>query len=637
MKDLFDNDYISVSETASILCIHTASIRNWVRHGYLKPVNTEGRLYFHKNEVEKLKSEIDTGKLERLNKRANKSNARMTFIPAEYLSGPNTTEKLEHIVNVIRDNHLRIETSLLYLAVNILTKHHLINVSFAEDKITEIKSDNPYLEEELNGWISSSQNVQSESYYILFKIDLPDEEDILGLIYQSVTAVGKKSKMGSYYTPADVIYSIMKDYFKPGLTLLDPCCGTGRFLLCASSISDNPETITGFDIDNTAVRIARINLLMKFSDRLFSPQVYCYDTLGNLSDKFKNSFDVIASNPPWGIHFKEDEQGRLKKLYPEVTSGESFSFFIRKGYDILKQGGILSFILPEAILNVKVHKDIRKFILDNCTIISVHLFQRLFQNVFTKVIRLDIKKENSNDNRINVFKKSAVFSVNQSELYKNPNYSFTFYSDDTARVILEKIYSFNHTTLKNQAAWALGIVTGDNQKFLSPSKEEGFEEVFTGKEVTAYKLKPARKYIKFTPELFQQVAPELRYRAKEKLIYKFISKDLVFAYDDHQRLTLNSANILIPEVSNYPIKTILALFNSELYKFIFHQKFRSIKILRSHLEELPLPLWAEDIHKEIVELVNSILYQNQETKEELDNYIFEKFCLTPAEIAYLRR
>jgi hypothetical protein len=57
------------------------------------------------------------------------------------------------------------------------------------------------------------------------------------------------------------------------------------------------------------------------------------------------------------------------------------------------------------------------------------------------------------------------------------------------------------------------------------------------------------------------------------LIYRFISKYLVFAYDDKQKLTLNSANIVIPKTDDYPIKVIAALFNSSLYQFIFQKKF----------------------------------------------------------------
>jgi len=51
----------------------------------------------------------------------------------------------------------------------------------------------------------------------------------------------------------------------------------------------------------------------------------------------------------------------------------------------------------------------------------------------------------------------------------------------------------------------------------------------------------------------------------KKLIYRFILRNLVFAYDDKKKLTSNIINIVIPNVSLYPIKVIAALFNSSLY------------------------------------------------------------------------
>ena len=125
-----------------------------------------------------------------------------------------------------------------------------------------------------------------------------------------------------------------------------------------------------------------------------------------------------------------------------------------------------------------------------------------------------------------------------------------------------------------------------------------------------------------------------KYRAKEKLIYRFISNNLVFAYDDKQRLTLNSANIVIPKIPNYPIKVIAALLNSSLYQFIFQKKFFSIKILRSHIEQMPLPLWSDEIFTEIIELVN-VNIKDRNNFEKLDNYIMKKFDLSNEDKKYV--
>lgn len=154
---------------------------------------------------------------------------------------------------------------------------------------------------------------------------------------------------------------------------------------------------------------------------------------------------------------------------------------------------------------------------------------------------------------------------------------------------------------------------------------------------------PAQCFLKFEPDQFQQTAPEQKYRAKEKLIYRFISKQLVFAYDDKQILTLNSANILIPQSVSHSIKVILGIFNSSLYQFIFQKKFNSIKVLRNHIESLPLPDWSEDTYKTITSfvdrLIKSTLDQTDLTRifAKLDKYIMSQLGFTENEMEHVQR
>ena len=89
--------------------------------------------------------------------------------------------------------------------------------------------------------------------------------------------------------------------------------------------------------------------------------------------------------------------------------------------------------------------------------------------------------------------------------------------------------------------------------FLSKEIIGTHEPVAKGTDVKPFYLGKPAQYLLFDQEKFQQTAPEWKYRAKEKLVYRFISKRLVFAYDDKQSLTLNSANILIPNLDNIPI------------------------------------------------------------------------------------
>ncbi|PIU08954.1 MAG: restriction endonuclease subunit M [Candidatus Moranbacteria bacterium CG08_land_8_20_14_0_20_34_16] len=635
---------IDLEKTASFLGISTATVRNWVKCGYLQAHTTDNR-YFHIEEIENVKANIKNGDLNKLNGRANKSKAERTFIPDEYLQDGVSVDDITKIINFVSDNNIDISLSLLLLSLNLLQREKILLSITIPDLISKnVVFANKQIGEEVKAWLSEIKNSDIKSEYtFLLNCTIPKQRDALGFLYQSLLLEGKKSQSGSYYTPEVIVNEIIKDYAKKDSKILDPCCGTGQFLLAFADVIENPKNIYGVDVDELAVRIARLNILIKYKNQNFAPNIVCKNTLfgiGNydlfsLNDENIRDFDVIATNPPWGVHFSKSDIDRLKTFFLKITSLESFSYFLKKSIDLLRDDGTLSFILPESILNVKTHKDIREIILTNTHIEKVSYLNRVFKNVFTPVIRLDLKKSKKENNQIEIRKDDETYTAKQSKWKNNQDFVFDIHANGVDTAIIDKIYNVHHTTLAGQADWALGIVTGNNKAYIASDKQKDFEEIYKGKDVEKLALSNPSNYIKFTPEKFQQVAPIEKYRAKEKLIYRFISKYLVFAYDDKQKLTLNSANIVIPKIPNYPIKVIVALLNSSPYQFIFQKKFSSIKVLRNHIEQMPLPLWDKEIFNNIIKLVDETI-ENNEKFEILDNYIMKQYSFSPEEINYIK-
>jgi len=637
---------LNLESAASFLGISTATVRNWVKCGYLETLGEKTKYFFHAKEVEGIKENISNGNFEKLNKRANKSKADRTFIPEEYLEDSQQIDSFNEIIDFIKSNDIDISNSLFLICLNLLKKENILSSISIQDVINEkeFSSSNRQINEEINSWLSeiNKESIKPD-YSFLLSCSLPTQRDILGFIYQSVLAEGKKSKGGSYYTPSVIVDSVTKEYVKKDSKVLDPCCGTGQFLLSFADNMENPANIYGIDIDEIAVRIARINLLLKYKNINFTPNIVCKNTLFDigvydlfsLNDENIRDFDVIATNPPWGVHFSRGDAEKLKNIYPAIASVESFSYFLKKSIDLLRDGGMLSFILPESILNVKTHSDIREIILKNTRVKNITYLDRIFKNVFTPVIRLDLKKTKNETEKAKISKDGQNYEIDQIRWLKNQAFVFDIHTNSFDAEIIDKIYAIPHATLAGKADWALGIVTGNNKKYITHEQGNGLEAVYKGKDVERFILSDPSNYIQFSPEKFQQVAPTEKYRAKEKLIYKFISKNLVFAYDDKQKLTLNSANIVIPKIPDYPMKVIAALLNSSLYQFIFQKKFSSIKVLRSHIEQMPLPLWDEKTFSEIIELVDEII-NDKNNFEKLDNYILNKFNLSRKEKNYIK-
>lgn len=641
---------ININQVAIQLGISNASVRNWITHGYLNPIKDENKVFFKYKDVVKLKSDINNGNINRLTSRANKRNANKTFIPEEYLTNKDNSILIESIVKYIISNKLDISTSLFILSITYGISEDVVNIQ-ETNKNSNIFDFNTYsilnkqLEKELKDWFSTvKSNLETKSYCKLLDFDLPNEIDILGILYQSIMLEGEKAKTGSYYTPNYIVEEVVNDYLNESHKILDPCCGTGQFLLASARIIKEPKNIYGIDIDSIAVRIARINLIVAYKTTDFVPNIYNNNFLldfnpDELHDNHKlGKFDLIITNPPWGSHFSKSDLKNLKDIYPEIKSQESYSYTLNKCINLLSEKGNLSFILPESILNVKVHKDIRRIILSNTHIKKIKFLNRVFKNVFTPVIRIDLTHpiKHDDNNKVHITNATESYQICQIRYKNNQDYIFNIHASKIDQEIIKRIYGFKHVVLKDNADWALGIVTGNNEKYIKNEPLQKLEPIYTGKDVKRYTLSRPKKYIYFNPNVFQQVAPKSKYRDKEKLIYKFVSKNLIFAYDDKQVLTLNSANILIPKIKNYPIKIILAIFNSELYQFLYQKLFSSIKILRSQLEALPLPIFSETQKHLILNMVNDVL-QNKKSKELIDNFLYDFFSITDDERKYINK
>ena len=528
----------------------------------------------------------------RLSARANKRFSKKNILPVEYFKNK--------------------ENIIYNLALNILSKNNLIKV-----QNNGINSKNKHLELVLNDF---SSNIEPA----LFDIDIPEEEDFLGIMYQYLQKEGDKNVKGSYYTPTDIIEKAIVN-LNCSKTFLDPCCGSGSFLLQAAKYIKNPQNIYGCDMDRIACFIAKINLIIKFKNIDFYPNIYNIDYLNN-ENIFKNIyFDVIATNPPWGAYTED----KYKQKFPNIKSGESFSYFIAKSKKLLKKEGECSFILPESILNVKVHKDIREFILENFSIRRIENLGKKFSGVLSNVILLQM--DFSNIKNIELVSNNKKSIIDQKYYYTNDNYNFSFI-DTKDTELLNKLHTKPYETLTS-SIWGLGIVTGNNEKYLQRNKTHQNEPIYTGKEIDKYIVKDAKYHIVFDRNAFQQVAKDEIYRCGEKLVYKFISKKLVFAYDNKKSLVLNSANILIPKMETHTQKTALAFLNSKVFEYIYQKKFNELKILKNNLCALPFPSLTKEQKEFLERMVNDYLENtDKKTLEQIDEFIFKCFNLTYEEI-----
>ena len=554
----------------------------------------------------------------RLMSRANKQLSTKTIVPVEYFSNKDNIAGIQRFVEYCKKQNYSAEEVIYSVGIRLLKDAGI----YEKPHVQKVLSTLSFL---------SLQSLPS------------DEHDLLGLLYQCFLIEGEKNRKGSYYTPFEVAQNMTKNLdFSKGQTFFDPCCGSGAFILSLEGAS--PNQIFGCDNDPVAVMIAKINLLLKFKTEVFEPQIILCDYL---KKHFKLKFDYIISNPPWGAVVFDERNN-------PIPTKESFSFFFEKAFHQLADDGTIKFLLPESVLNVKCHRDFRKFLLENTEIKSITKYPGVFSGVQTKyidiqctshfdrsVVKRSVVEKSSTNNATECLevrdfstllemtfgklemKGGASRKVSKQCFYLTKNLNFNLLSDDDLEKV-RKIISKGKYTLKD-SIWALGVITGDNKNKVKSRQGRGMEPIYTGKDIEAYTLKRPTKFIKYERSDFQQVAKDEIYRADEKLVYKFISKNLVFAYDDSKSLFLNSANILIPRIPGMSIKTVLAFLNSEMFRFLYKSLFGEIKILKGNLMELPFPEITPEMDEKLTKLVAKVLKGNKNAVKEIDNQINKLF------------
>jgi type I restriction enzyme M protein len=224
-----------------------------------------------------------------------------------------------------------------------------------------------------------SQNKIQDPAKLKRLIELINDETWLGLdidvkgdIYEGLlqkNAEDTKSGAGQYFTPRPLIKAIVEVMKpEPGMTICDPACGTGGFLLAAhdyiSHYNIDKEqkqflklnTLKGWDIVDNVVRLCVMNLYLHGIGGEESP-IKTGDAL--ISDPGVR-FDMVLTNPPFGkkssytIVNGEGKADKNTQTYDRddfwaTTSNKQLNF-LQHVKTLLKINGKAAIVVPDNVL-----------------------------------------------------------------------------------------------------------------------------------------------------------------------------------------------------------------------------------------------------------------------------------------------
>lgn len=409
----------------------------------------------------------------------------------------------------------------------------------------------------------------------------------IGSRYEQMLSESYKNKEGICYTPQWIVEDMLDEVEINGSQLfLDPCCGTGNFLVMALERGIKPNNLYGFDTDPNAVLIAKRRI--KEMTGCEAPHVVCADFLHECS-QLKVRFDLVFTNPPWGKKLPKYERNKLAKQYKTGNSADTSSLFLFSILSVLKRGGKAGVLMPESFFNIAVYENARKAVLKQ-TLLKIYDYGKPFGNMYSACGIWIWNKVSDGSNQVACFNGSNWCQRPQDSFAKMPKHILNYWTGETEMAYIEQLLQQPYLTLKDHANWGLGIVTGNNTALCKHTRKPGYKPVYRGMDIQPGGLKAASLFL--DPDDFpryQQMASLTILNAPVKLIYRFISNSLVFYCDTQQRYILNSANMLVLD-DDFPLtsKQLAEIMNSPLTNWLFQQLFHTHKVLRSDLEMLPI-------------------------------------------------
>jgi len=481
------------------------------------------------------------------------------------------------------------------------------------------------------------------------------EKDLLSSIYEQLLKKQDRKKYAQFFTHTELVNFILTHIpINNQSHILDLSCGAGAFLIEAYTKTEgNLDNIFGIDIDEVAVGLCKLNL--QFIAQKVPKNIKKADTLKE--DIFENlfpsvakngGFDIVIGNPPFqnlkkNIDYYEDES-----IYSQVLTGiaNSATLMISKGYECLKDGGYLGFVLPKNILRVESFKGVRNFLINNTKLMYIYDVDHYFKDVRgDQIILIFQKKELKNEDlkkhkvtfliyrKGNDFSNPHRYEVSQSEFLK---YDFfpVFYHENVfslADHLLKLKPTLNDVCNGNIFR---GLSLSATNDLVSKNNSEGKVIVYRGDSIRRFGIKYPL-YIDLTKINGLHEDKIKRLQTNKIILQNICSREggIFAALSKSNELSVDTVTNIVSTKLN--LKYLLGVLNSKITNFfiisvIFLDSNFTMHTDREYIGKIPIVLPTPKQEKQVADIVEKILkiednYSKEffEEYEKLNNIMFD--------------
>jgi adenine-specific DNA-methyltransferase len=370
-----------------------------------------------------------------------------------------------------------------------------------------------------------------------------------------------------------------------------------------------------------------------------------------------DGFDIVIGNPPHGADIKKYKDYIEGHYRFYETRKNSASLFVEKGFELLEEKGVLSYVIPKSITYVDSWERTRKLVYKENKLLTLIDISKAFENVkLEQVILISQKiKEKS------YFYKAGDFWNDNIEIINDVNPEIIekleilpIYIDEIKLEILNKLMQ-DSIKLYNISETFRGL------PFQRKISDTGYP-ILRGKNINKYQIYREIDKVKLTKSELDSA------RVKKYMRPKIISQNIVAhvmkpfdkiiimaTYDKEGYLTLDTVMNTFLKDKSFSYEYILGILNSRLaewfyYWFVYNRAIRTMHFDEGYLGKLPIkkinsknqPIADQIIQKveEILALTQSPDYDTNTEKQkkvnqiqkEIDQLVYQLYNLTEEEI-----
>jgi len=356
-------------------------------------------------------------------------------------------------------------------------------------------------------------------------------------------------------------------------------------------------------------------------------------------------FDLIIGNPPY-VSIKElsNKQQVFENFKVAEGQFDLYSLFVELSFNICKEGGYNSLIIPDSFLARSNFKTVRKFTMEHMHLLEVVHLDDIFENAaVSSCIYLAHKEIVSQRNKI-IYIKAENTELWQKGVYQTKRVDYMtdelinsfriLFINETELCLVKKYFAFN-PLLYVTKSWR-GEEIGKKSNLVSIQKTNTQIPLVTGEQVKRYIVKSNGNAI-----AIDAIKKELSDYQKEKILIRQLGTDITCALDSNNAITIQSVYNIYSTNQQISNHTILAILNSKLTQFIYQhvyaEKQKFPRIILENLRSLCIPPINTVDNITLTKLVDKIISLKQQGKDsselerQIDDLVYKLYNITEAE------